>query len=434
NLENNLDDAKYYNAVIKLLLENEHVQISQKEKEKCISKLKDTKMNLLDDSFMEKKKCFLKDIMERFEDSYNNTSEIDSLSMLYDVPVEEVDNILVPEIIIDKYSIDNRNRVLTKDFIISIDGENTSEVDDALSCKRLENGNYLLGIHIADVFGQLSINDPVIYEAMNRATAIHLPGILIPMFPNRLAKNDLSLMENVARYADTHYFEITQSGEIIWDRMMESITYNDKRVTYDFVNSRLEKIGCDPKSELDRTILNLQKVANILEHSVFSYVDSSSLNVNTDAAKIVLYTMLLENTYQAMYASSNGYPLIYRTQTMDNKELVKEASLMFKDADDEDVYRLCSELEKTSIPAIYSNTGSHDGLRINHYCHFTSPIRRFADLWNRYLNKKYRFRNAKDKEIIELAKETDVVIDSINHQMKNVEYFTNDYNKYLIKK
>ena len=434
NLENTLDDAKYYNAVIKLLLENEHVQISQKEKEICINKLNDTKMNLLDNAFNEKKKCFLKDIIDRFEDSYKNTSEIDSLSILYDVPVEEVDNILAPEIIIDKYSIDNRNRVLTKDYIISIDGENTSEVDDALSCKRLENGNYLLGIHIADVFGQLSINDPVIYEAMNRATAIHLPGVLIPMFPNRLAKNDLSLMENVPRYADTHYFEITQSGEIIWDRMMESITYNDKRVTYDFVNSRLEKIGCNPKSELDRTILNLQKVANILEHSVFSYVDSSSLNVNTDAAKIVLYTMLLENTYQAMYASSNGYPLIYRTQTMDNKELVKEASLMFKDADDEDVYRLCSELEKTSVPAIYSNTGSHDGLRINHYCHFTSPIRRFADLWNRYLNKKYRFRNAKDKEIIELAKETDVVIDSINHQMKNVEYFTNDYNKYLIKK
>lgn len=434
NIENKLDDTKYYNAVIKLLLENEHVQITQKEKEICISKLNDAKMNIVDDDSYEKRKCFLKDIINRFEDSYKNTSEIDSLSMLYDVPVEEVDNILVPEIIIDKYSIDNRNRVVTTDYIISIDGENTSEVDDALSCKKLENGNYLLGIHIADVFGGLSINDSVMYEAMNRATAIHLPGILIPMFPSRLAKNDLSLMENVPRYADTHYFEITQNGEIVSDRMMESITYNDKRVTYDFVNSRLEKIGCDPKSQLDMTILNLQKVATILEHSVFPYVDSSSLNIKTDAGKIVLYTMLLENTSQAMYASSNGYPLIYRTQTMDNKELVKEASLMFKDVDEEDVYKLCSELEKSSTPAVYSNTGSHEGLRINHYCHFTSPIRRYADLWNRYLNKKYRFRNANDKEINELFKKTDVVIDTINHQMKNVEYFTSDYNKYLIKK
>ena len=434
-LDKNLDDAKYYNAVIKLLLENEHVLISQKEKEICISKLKDAKMHFTqDEELNEKKMCFLKDIIDRFEDSYKNTSEIDSLSLLYDVPVDEVDNVLVPEIIINKYSIDNRNRVVTSDYIISIDGENTSEVDDALSCKRLDNGNYLLGIHIADVFGGLSINDSVIYEAMNRATAIHLPGLLIPMFPSRLAKNDLSLMENVPRYADSHYFEITQYGEIVSDKMMESIMYNDKRVTYDFVNSRLEKIGYEPKSELDRTIRNLQNVATILENNVFSNVDASSFNADTDAKKIVLYAMILENNSQAIYASKNNYPLIYRTQTLSNKEIVKEANNMFQDIEDEDVSKLCSEFEKSSTPAIYSNGGIHEGLRIRHYCHFTSPIRRYADLWNRYLNKKYRFGKVNDKEIIDLFKKTDVVIDSINHQMKNIEYFTNDYNKYLIKK
>ena len=433
-LDRNLDDAKYYNAVIKLLLENEHVLISQKEKEICISKLKDAKKFFYEDTiYGEKKKCFLNDII----DVYNNALRIDSLSILYDVPVDEVDNILVPEIIIDKYSLDNRKRLLTKDYIISIDGENTSEVDDALSCKKLDNGNYLLGIHIADVFGELSINDSVIYEAMNRAMAIHLPGLLIPMFPSQLAKNDLSLLENKPRYADSHYFEITPNGEIVFEKMMETITYNDKRVTYDFVNSRLENMNSDPtsdKSELDRTIRALQKVANILENKVFSNIDASSLNVNTDAAKIVLYTMLLENTYQAMYASSNGYPLIYRTQTLSNKEIVKEASSMLKDVEDDDICKLCLEFEKTSTPAIYSNNGIHEGLGIKHYCHFTSPIRRFADLWNRYLNKKYRFEKASDKEIKELFKKTDVVIDNINHQMKNVEYFTNDYNKYLIKK
>ena len=344
---------------------------------------------------------------------------------------------MVPEIIIDKYSLDNRKRLLTKDYIISIDGENTSEVDDALSCKKLDNGNYLLGIHIADVFGELSINDSVIYEAMNRAMAIHLPGLLIPMFPSQLAKNDLSLLENKPRYADSHYFEITPDGEIVFEKMMETITYNDKRVTYDFVNSRLENMNSDPtsdKSELDRTIRALQKVANILENKVFSNIDASSFNADTDAGKIVLYTMLLENNSQAIYASNNNYPLIYRTQTLSNKEIVKEASSMLKDVEDDDICKLCLEFEKTSTPAIYSNNGIHEGLGIKHYCHFTSPIRRFADLWNRYLNKKYRFEKASDKEIKELFKKTDVVIDNINHQMKNIEYFTNDYNKYLIKK
>ena len=437
-LENKLDDSKYYYAVIKLLLENEHIQISQKEKEICIDKLSDAKTQFIDDEELNnKKKCFLNDIIDKLQYSYDYASEIDSLSLLYDVPVEEVDNILVPEIIIDKYSIDNRNRVLTKDYIISIDGENTSEIDDALSCERLENGNYLLGIHIADVFGVISINDSVIYEAMNRATAIHLPGILIPMFPNQLAKNDLSLLENKARYADSHYFEITPDGEIVWDRMMESITYNDKKVTYDFVNKRLEKINNEEsscKSPFDKTIYTLQKVANILEKKVFSSVDCSSLKINTDAGKIVLYTMLLENISQANYASTNNYPLIYRTQTISNKEIVKEAADMLQNIDTDDIIKLCSQFEKSGNPAVYSNNGRHEGLRIEHYCHFTSPIRRFADLWNRYLNKKYRFAKIKDKELQELFKKTDVVIDNINHQMKNVEYFTNDYNKYLVKK
>lgn len=145
--------------------------------------------------------------------------------------------------------------------------------------------------------------------------------------------------------------------------------------------------------------------------------------------------MLLENSNMAEYFYKNNYPLIYRTHSFETnyeqekENILKQLNMIGTD----DIDKFIKSLIDIKPQSTYAISGSHEGLGLKHYCHSTSPERRFADLWNRYLNKRCRMENSNDPDIYKLEKETKRVIERINEQLIHINSFSIDYNEYLRK-
>lgn len=365
---------------------------------------------------------------------------MDELSKRYSVNIKKADGPTLGDI--NPYI---NNRVISNDFIISIDNSCTGEIDDAISCKRLPNGNYLLGIHITDIFGYFNINSAIVKEAYDKVTTIYSNGLFIPMFPMNIAIDQASLIENRPRYADSHYYEITKHGEVVSDIIMPTIITNNKKLNYEQAN-KIIKEDKSRNEELLTTIESLIEVEDILQRKFqtsslylsnkVNTLDPSCSKVGQSAAeKIVLYTMLLENSNMAEYFYKNNYPLIYRTHSFETnyeqekENILKQLNMIGTD----DIDKFIKSLIDIKPQSTYAISGSHEGLGLKHYCHSTSPERRFADLWNRYLNKRCRMENSNDPDIYKLEKETKRVIERINEQLIHINSFSIDYNEYLRK-
>ena len=436
-----LDEVRYYDTVIKMLVENELSNISYEDKKKALSYLKKTKSTLKSkDRLGREKTKYISALIEYLKENVNGDKYLDELSKRYSVNIKKADGPTLGDI--NPYI---NNRVISNDFIISIDNSCTGEIDDAISCKRLPNGNYLLGIHITDIFGYFNINSAIVKEAYDKVTTIYSNGLFIPMFPMNIAIDQASLIENRPRYADSHYYEITKNGEVVSDIIMPTIITNNKKLNYEQAN-KIIKEDKSRNEELLTTIESLIEVGDILERKFqtsslylsnkVNTLDPSCSKVGQSAAeKIVLYTMLLENSNMAEYFYKNNYPLIYRTHSFETnydqekENILKQLNMIATD----DIDKFIKSLIDIKPQSTYAISGSHEGLGLKHYCHSTSPERRFADLWNRYLNKRCRMENSNDPDIYKLEKETKRVIERINEQLIHINSFSVDYNEYLRK-
>ncbi len=421
----NYEEIRYYNLVIKQILFNKFWIISEVEKEWCIDLLTQ-EINFLSrnpNDFM--KVQFLDDVLRSFNFSFDNSKILNDLSIRYDVNIENSD-LYVPDCTIDKRM---STRVIANDYIITIDSSDTKEIDDGLSCERLEDGSYLLGIHITDVFGYIKIYDQIITEALSRGETIYLEDLLVYMLPKEFATDKASLLENRPRYADSHYFVISPSGEIISDVFMKTIVSNSKRTTYDDVNKVLSKSKSDG-SYFEVALHNLRRVEKILENKTLRLykAESNTRKKSSIANKIVAYTMMLENVSMAEYFSSNDYPFIYRVcgeQEID--EDLKKCIPEDKMSDELD--KVLYEISKEKGKVMYGVAGEHGELGFTHYSHSTSPLRRFADLWNRYLISVFKNKNVSDEDIKRLEEETSKIVSKLNSVLDRHEYFTIEYNK-----
>lgn len=445
-IDYNLDDVRYYDSIIKMLYSNQKIQFDSDDKKDCLSFLKRLNGNLKKQKALTKEKNkYLSSLIEYFEDAVNEEKHVNELANRHFVTLDLDTNNYFETLNINPHS---SSRVLSNDYIISIDNKNTSEIDDCLSCTKLDNGNYLLGIHITDLFGILNIDSDVISDAYKHVSTIYADDLFIPMLPMNIAIDKASLIENKLRYADSHYYEITKNGEILSDKIMSTIITNNRKLSYDDVNRIIREDKCR-NEELLNTIRNLRELKQILIgkfNTDFTYLNdkqdttASSYNKagNSEAEQIVLYTMLLENSNMAEYFYQNNYPLIYRVHSINqDHELERKTILDSLNMDrSKAALRLADLIIKTKPQSTYSLCGSHEGLGISHYCHSTSPERRFADLWNRYLIKCCRMSNYKDTEIYKLEKYTQEIVEHINEQLPHINSFIVDYNNYkkLLKK
>jgi len=210
--------------------------------------------------------------------------------------------------------------------------------------------------------------------------------------------------------------------------MMKTIITNRKKTTYDEVNKILDK-NKKEDTLFNLTLRNLKEVEKVLENKIFSSYrnEDSKIKKSSIANRIVTYIMMLENVSMAEYFYERNLPFIYRV--CEDKANDEFKNIVVDDKIALEMDKIIYELKQEKGKVVYGCDGSHSELGFAHYSHSTSPLRRFADLWNRYLNTVFRNKEISDEKVGYLRGETNRIISTLNEILDNASYFTIEYNK-----
>lgn len=315
---------------------------------------------------------------------------------------------------------------LTGIQMVTIDGEDAKDLDDAISLSK-ENGIYKLGVHIADVSNYVTENSPLDREALKRGTSVYLVDRVIPMLPHKLSNGLCSLNAGVDRLALSCIMEIDEKGKVIGHKIAETVVNIDKRMTYTAVNKILalnDEEAIKEYEELVPMFKLMEELAAILREKRrtrgsidFDFPESKiyldEKGFPTDilpyernvATKIIEDFMLIANETVAEDFFWQELPFVYRThdnpdpekmlklgtfisnfgygiKTSGNEVHPKELQKLLDRIAGSPEEALISRLTLRSMKQAKYTTVStgHFGLATQYYCHFTSPIRRYPDL------------------------------------------------------
>lgn len=324
-----------------------------------------------------------------------------------------------------KLRIKDPKQDLREEIIFTIDGNDTKDIDDAISIKKLDNGNYQLGVHIADVSYYVKEGSELDKEAAERGTSVYLADRVTPMLPHELSNGICSLNPNVERLTLTCIMEINDHGDVVDYDIFDSVIKSRIQMTYDKVNLFLEdNIISDGYENYTNHLLLMKELAAILRKSK---TDRGYIDFDIEEAKIIVNEkgeaidvklrnrgigekliedfMIVANETVATHFYHLDYPLIYRIHGEPSEEkvntfmrlvsilgykvnanlkkltpkVVQEILEQLKEK--KEFYILSSQMLRSMQKAIYDTTNiGHFGLASKIYCHFTSPIRRYPDL------------------------------------------------------
>lgn len=309
----------------------------------------------------------------------------------------------------------------------TIDPVDAKDFDDALSFKELDNGNFEIGIHIADVSHYVQPKSKLDIEAYNRGNSVYLVDRVIPMLPEVLSNKLCSLRPHETKLTFSAVFEMTLQGKVVNEWFGKTVIYSDHRFTYEEAQDIIEGVTKDAQfgpviitmDGIAKTLRNKRLDAGALDvesQEVRFELDEAGnpiglrLKVSKDANKLIEEFMLLANRRVAAYIGEPGkakkiVPFVYRThdepdeakvsdlkiylaefgysiREVKNKPLSYALNEVMNKAKSKGELNIIGPLVIRSMSkAIYEtdNVG-HYGLAFDYYTHFTSPIRRYADL------------------------------------------------------
>lgn len=327
-------------------------------------------------------------------------------------------------------------------FTFTIDPEDAKDFDDALSFKPLENGNFEVGVHIADVSHYVTPGSDIDREARDRGTSVYLADRTVPMLPEKLCNRLCSLRPNEEKLCFSAVFEITPRAAIRKKWFGRTVIKSNFRLTYEQAQDIIEGIAENPDTELQTAITVLNKLAGILKGKRrkagaidFSRPEMKVLcdetgrpidvyqKISKEANWLIEEFMLLANRSVAEFVAATGKTFVYRVHDVPNPEKLESLRHFAKSLG----YKMNGELEgKKAVGAIsdlldkaigkpeaaafkdialrsmakakYSTENiGHYGLAFADYTHFTSPIRRYPDLMVHRLLALY-LDNAKSQD------------------------------------
>ncbi|MDR1269785.1 MAG: ribonuclease R [Planctomycetaceae bacterium] len=317
---------------------------------------------------------------------------------------------------------------LTNEIIITIDPADAKDFDDAVSLEKLSNGNWRLGVHIADVTHFVAKTSPLDKEAVNRATSVYLPDRVIPMLPEVLSNALASLQSDKIRFTKSVFMEYTPDGMRTHTEVYRSAIKSKQRFNYtevqEFFDSP-EKFRQKWKPEIRELLTNLYEIMKTLRKKRFERgslemdIPETKIDLDDDGAvigahvypyhdsnRVIEECMLAANEAVAEFIASKNIPFLRRIHSGPSIRKLRNftdfiRSLEIADLDADDLYqdrfviqRLLDSVHGTSQEyavnfsllrsmqkAVYSpESEGHYALASKCYCHFTSPIRRYPDL------------------------------------------------------
>ena len=379
-----------------------------------------------------------------------NDHDTEINSILYDYgfspkfseKVEREANKIVEEISKDEIS---KRLDIRSTTTFTIDPKDAKDFDDALSVKKINNGNWEIGVHIADVSHYIERGGVIDKEAVERATSVYLVDRVIPMLPEILSNNICSLKPNVDRLAYSIFFEMDEMANLVGYNIKKTVIHSDFRFTYQTAQNIID----DRKGRLSKELLLLDKLSKILREK---RKKNGSINFESSEVKFVLDNnnnpidvyfkeslstnhlieefMLLANKTVAKHISSSSggsKTFVYRIHDIPDGDRISTLNNIVKkfghsinnDSSDKLSQSLNKLLEnvkgkaeqqmvetltiRSMAKAVYTTDNiGHYGLAFKYYSHFTSPIRRYPDLIvHRLLDKYMHNGDSANKESVE---------------------------------
>ncbi|MBQ9756222.1 MAG: ribonuclease R [Clostridia bacterium] len=358
---------------------------------------------------------------------FNKETELKSMLYTYKLPEKfdravkaEAERVSKP---VTDFELKGR-RDFRDTITFTIDGEDAKDFDDAVSVEKYGD-KYRLGVHIADVSHYVTQGGIIDQEAFNRATSVYFPEQVIPMLPERLCNDICSLKEGVDRLTLSCVMMVDKTGEVVDYEICPSVIKSSARLTYNAVQKILEgdEQLIDKYKKQYQSICDMNELSDILiekrdkEGSIDLDVKESAIfvdkrgEIHVEASKsdkahrIIEEFMILANQTVATYAYYLDCPFVYRVHEKPTEERLenfytflkglglnpkrkkdqvfsKDFQLILKNAEGTGAFTIINRVMLRSMQkAKYSpEDKGHFGLSLSHYCHFTSPIRRYPDL------------------------------------------------------
>lgn len=380
-----------------------------------------------------------------------NDPGVDILSIVrgYNLPVEFGEKVMnqAQRVREEVQEADKIGRMDLRDLqMVTIDGEDAKDLDDAVSLYQDEEGLYHLGVHIADVSNYVQENSALDWEALERGTSVYLVDRVIPMLPHKLSNGICSLNQGVERLALSCLMTINDKGEVKDYEIAETVICVDRRMSYTSVKKILEDKDEAERQEYEALVPmfeQMQQLAAILRKKRhkrgsidFDFAESKIiLDDNghpTDirpyernvATKIIEDFMLIANETVAQHFFWMELPFIYRTHEKPDPEKIMKLEAFIRnfgyhikltgeEVHPKELQKLLDKIADTEEETLISRltlrsmkqakytvecTG-HFGLACQYYCHFTSPIRRYPDLQIHRIIKEQLRGRLKEKRI-----------------------------------
>ncbi len=332
-------------------------------------------------------------------------------------------------------------------LIVTIDGADARDLDDAVSLERLKNGNYYLGVHIADVSEYVKEGSTLDRDALERGTSVYFPDRVLPMLPAELSNGICSLNEGADRLTLSCFMEIDAGGKVVCHRIAKTIIRSKHRLVYDDVTKLLQGdeeqgkryAGIAPMLRDLETLAGLLNARRVKRGSIDFDLDEAKIALDSNgrtvavdieergiANRIIEECMLIANETVAQHMAYMHVPYLYRVHETPDKERLTELNAFLqtlgygirniRDIQPRAFQRVLEAAKGTKEENVvskvvlrsmkrarYSETClGHFGLAAKYYCHFTSPIRRYPDLMGHRILKEFIHGELDEKRVAKL--------------------------------
>ena len=422
-----------------------------------------------------------------------NEAGVDMLSLIkqyelpYKFPEEVVAEAKAFGTQIDKADLPNR-KDLRQDIIFTIDGEDAKDLDDAIHVEKLQNGNYKLDVHIADVSHYVREKTELDKEAYLRGTSIYMLGRVIPMLPRELSNGICSLNAGQDRYTLSCSMEITPKAKIVAADVYKAVINVTERMSYTNVQKIIDRSDNEVLKKYEKYINEFDLMAELATILKEKRKENGYLNLDIPESKITLdengfaidvskYETYFANEIieQFMLAANETVaekfywlqaPFIYRNHEAPDLDKVKDLNKVLynfgykiKISKEDIIYpnefaKILEDVKGKETEKVVSNiilrtlrvakyeaeNKGHFGIASKYYCHFTSPIRRYPDLFihriiskylendymlNEFWIKKYEKRAEKRAENCSERERTATKVEREAEDIKKAEYMEN---------